>query len=287
MRTWTGLAALLALTFWLGSCATNPATGKQEISLVSSSQEAQMGAVEDKNVAATLGYYDDPTLSAYVTQVGKKLAAVKEEPNLTWQFHVVDSPEVNAFSVPGGYIYVTRGILAVVNNEAQLAGVMGHEEGHVTARHTAQQMTRAEIANVGLGVGSILSPDIRQVAGIANTGLQLLFLKFSRSNETQADELGVRYTSRASWDPREIPATYQALGRLQAKSGSAVPNFLATHPDPGNREQTTRALAQQAIAGKDPKALRVGTADYKGKIAGMVYGDDPRNGFFENTTFYH
>src|SRR5262249_1318767 len=108
-----------------------------------------------------------------------------------------------------------------------------------------------------------------------------------RSNETQADELGVRYTTRANWDPREIPATYQALGRLQAKSGSAVPNFLSTHPDPGNREQTTRQLAEQAIAGKDPKALRVGTADFKSKIAGMVYGDDPRNGLFENTTFYH
>src|SRR6476646_9423540 len=178
MRTWTGLAALFALTFWLGSCATNPATGAHEISLVSSSQEAQMGAEEDKNVAASLGYYDDPALQAYVTQVGQKLAAVTEEPNLGWHFHVVDSQEVNAFAVPGGYIYVTRGILAVVNNEAQLAGVMGHEEGHVTARHTAQQITRSQIASIGLGVGSILSSDIRQMAGIASSGLQLLFLKF-------------------------------------------------------------------------------------------------------------
>jgi predicted Zn-dependent protease len=97
----------------------------------------------------------------------------------------------------------------------------------------------------------------------------------------------VRYTSRANWDPREIPATYQALGRLQAKSGSAVPNFLATHPDPGNREQTTRQLAEQAIVGKDVKTLRVATADYKAKITGMVYGDDPRQGFFESGTFYH
>ena len=287
MRTWTGLAALFALTFWLGSCATNPATGAHEISLVSASQEAQMGAEEDKSVEASLGYYEDPALQAYVTQVGQKLAAVTEEPNLGWHFHVVDSPEVNAFAVPGGYIYVTRGILAVVNNEAQLAGVMGHEEGHVTARHTAQQITRSQIASIGLGVGSLLSSDIRQAAGLASTGLQLLFLKFSRGNETQADELGVRYTSRANWDPREIPATYQALGRLQAKSGSAVPNFLATHPDPGNREETTRALAQQAIAGKDVKTLRVATAEYKSHIQGMVYGDDPRQGYFENGVFYH
>jgi predicted Zn-dependent protease len=287
MRTGMGLAALLALTFWLGSCATNPATGEKQISLVSQSQEIQMGADADKDVQSSMGYYDDPALNAYIDQVGQKLASVTEEPNLTWHFHVVDSPEVNAFALPGGYIYVTRGILAVVNNEAQLAGVMGHEEGHVTARHSAQQMTNAQLANLGLGVGSILSSSVRQYAGLAGQGLQLLFLKFSRSNETQADQLGVRYASRANWDPREIPATYQALGRLQAKSGSAVPNFLATHPDPGNREQTTRQLAEQAIVGKDVKTLRVATADYKAKIAGMVYGDDPRQGFFEGGTFYH
>jgi predicted Zn-dependent protease len=287
MRTWTGLAALLALTFWLGSCATNPATGEKQISLISPSQEIQMGAQADKDVESSMGYYDDPALNAYIDQVGQKLASVTEEPSLAWHFHVVDSPEVNAFALPGGYIYVTRGILAVVNNEAQLAGVMGHEEGHVTARHSAQQATNAQLANLGLGLGSIFSSSIRQYAGLAGQGLQLLFLSFSRSNETQADELGVRYTSRANWDPREIPATYQALGRLQAKSGSAVPNFLATHPDPGNREQTTRQLAEQAIAGKDPKSLRVGTADYKAKIVGLVYGDDPRQGFFENGTFYH
>jgi predicted Zn-dependent protease len=287
MRTWTGMAALLALTFWLGSCATNPATGEKQISLVSQSQEIQMGAEADKDVQSSMGYYDDSALNAYIDQVGHKLAAVTERPDLDWHFHVVDSPEVNAFALPGGYIYVTRGILAVVNNEAQLAGVMGHEEGHVTARHSAQQMTNAQLANLGLGLGSILSSGVRQYAGLAGTGLQLLFLKFSRSNESQADQLGVRYTSRANWDPREIPATYQALGRLQAKSGSAVPSFLETHPDPGNREAATRQEAEQAIVGRDPKTLRVGTAEYKTKIAGMVYGDDPRQGYFEDGTFYH
>src|SRR5262245_31398360 len=287
MRTWTVLGALLVFTLWLGSCATNPATGKSQISLVSQSQEIQIGAEEDRNVQASLGYYDDAALTAYVDQVGQKLARVTELPSLTWHFHVVDSPEVNAFALPGGYIYVTRGILAVVNNEAQLAGVMGHEEGHVTARHSAQQITRAQLANIGIGVGSIVSSDFKRVAGVATTGLQLLFLKYSRGDETQADELGVRYTSRANWDPREIPATYEALKRLQEQSGSAVPSFLATHPDPGNREATTRALAQQAIAGKNTATLRVATSEFKQKIAGMVYGDDPRQGFFENGVFYH
>src|SRR5215510_1498891 len=176
MRTWTGLAALLAITFWLGSCATNPATGQKQISFVSPSQEIQMGAEADKEVQASMGYYEDAALNAYVDQVGHKLSAVTEEPNLVWHFHVVDSPEVNAFALPGGYIYVTRGILAVVNNEAQLAGVMGHEEGHVTARHSAQQMTNAQLANIGLGVGSIFSSSVRQYAGLAGQGLQLLFL---------------------------------------------------------------------------------------------------------------
>jgi len=290
MRTWSGIAALvslLALTFWLGSCATNPATGKQEFSLVSQSQEIQIGQEQNALVQQELGFYEDAALTSYVNRVGQKLAAVTELPSLVWHFHIIDSPDVNAFALPGGYIYVTRGILAVLNSEAQLAGVMGHEEGHVTARHTAQMLTRQQVANLGLGVGSILSSDVRRVSGIAGTGLQLLFLKFSRANETQADELAVRYASRANYDPRQIPPTYAALKALAEKSGSSTPGFLSTHPDPGNREATTRALAQQAVAGKDVATLRVAEAEYKHAIDGVVYGDDPRQGFFENGVFYH
>jgi predicted Zn-dependent protease len=287
MRTWSGIAALLAVTLFVASCATNPATGKKEFSLVSQSQEIQIGQEQNGLVEQELGFYEDANVTAYVNRVGQKLATVTELPSLTWHFHVIDSPDVNAFALPGGYIYVTRGILAVLNSEAQLAGVVGHEEGHVTARHTAQMLTRQQVANLGLGVGSILSSDVRRVAGVAGTGLQLLFLKFSRANETQADELAVRYSARASYDARQIPPTYAALKALAQKSGSSTPGFLSTHPDPGNREVTTRALANQAVAGKDVATLRVAEAEYKRALDGIVYGDDPRQGFFENGVFYH
>jgi predicted Zn-dependent protease len=209
------LLFLLALT----GCATNPATGQKEFSLVSEGQEVSMGQEGDKAVQAEYGVYDDPALNAYVDGIGKKLAAVSERPNLEWHFRVVDSPVVNAFALPGGYIYVTRGILAVCNSEAQIAGVLGHEIGHVTARHSARQITRSQLAQVGLGLGSIFVEGFSPYGQAASVGLQLLFLKYSRGDETQADELGVRYASRAGYDPREIPATYSALKRLAEKSG--------------------------------------------------------------------
>ena len=153
-----------ALTLLAPGCSINPATGKSQFSLVSESQEIQLGVEGDKGIQAEYGIYEDPELTAYVDRVGQKLAAVSERPDLEWHFRVIDSPVINAFALPGGYIYITRGILAVLNSEAQLAGVLGHEIGHVTARHGAQQMTRAQLAALGFGVGSAFIEGFRVVA---------------------------------------------------------------------------------------------------------------------------
>jgi len=136
------LAALVLIAGTLAGCARNPATGHNELMLVSESQEIAMGQQYDSQVVATIGLYPDPALQSYIQTLGKRLAATSERPNLPWTFRVVDDPAVNAFAVPGGFVYVTRGILAHMNNEAQLATVVGHEIGHVPARHTAAEMSK-------------------------------------------------------------------------------------------------------------------------------------------------
>src|SRR3989442_701456 len=153
-------------------------------------------------------------LRRYIQQFGARLAATSERPNLPWSFRVVDDPVVNAFALPGGFIYVTRGILAHLNSEAELAGVVGHEIGHVTARHSASQMTKQQLAHVGLVVGSIASPDFGRYAGLASQALGVLFLKYSRDNERQADDLGLRYMRRVNFDPREMPHVFEMLTRV-------------------------------------------------------------------------
>jgi predicted Zn-dependent protease len=280
------VACLIALTTWIGGCATNPATGKRQISLVSQGKEIEIGREADPAIIAEYGLYGDDAAQRYVDSVGQRLARVSHLPNLTWHFRVLDSPVVNAFALPGGYIYITRGIMAYINSEAQLAGVLGHEIGHVTARHSAQQITRSQIAGLGLIVGTIFVDAFRPYSGIAQQGLGLLFLKYSRDNETQADELGIEYAVRAGYDPREVPSTYATLKRIGERQGASLPSFLSTHPDPGDREIRTSQLAN-ASAASTRRSLVVGGVGYRRQIEGLVFGEDPRNGYFEANRFYH
>ncbi|HEX7076818.1 MAG TPA: M48 family metalloprotease [Candidatus Eisenbacteria bacterium] len=278
--------ALLAALCWIGGCATNPATGKRQISLVSENKELAIGRESDPAVIAEYGLYDDDATQRYVDSVGQRLARISHRPDLVWHFRVLDSPVVNAFAIPGGYIYITRGILAYMNSEAQLAGVLGHEIGHVTARHSAQQITRSEIAGLGVLVGMVFVDAFRPYGGLAQQGLGLLFLKYSRDNETQADELGIEYAAKAGYDPREIPQTYATLKRIGERAGSSLPSFLSTHPDPGDREIRTTQIAN-ATAASARRGLEIGSVAYRRHIDGMVFGDDPRNGYFDANRFYH
>src|SRR5437868_11822425 len=191
--------ALIAIGSPLG-CARNPVTGKRQIVLVSESEEIAMGQQSDPQVRQEYGVAEGRPLQDYVAGIGRKLVRVSHRPNLEWRFTVVDSPVVNAFAIPGGYVYITRGILAYLGNEAELAGVMGHEIGHVTARHSVRQITRQELAQLGLGIGSVLSPALGQLGNAAGSGLSLMFLRFSRDDEREADRLGVEYATRAAYD---------------------------------------------------------------------------------------
>src|SRR6266550_1155940 len=197
-RSWGAGLTVLATLGYTG-CAVNPATGARQLMLISESQEIAMGRDYDQQVAASIGLYADTAWQRWIQQFGARLAASSERPNLPWTFHVVDDPVVNAFALPGGYIYVTRGILAHLSSDAGLAG---------------------------------------QALGV-------LFLKYSRDNESQADDLGLRYMRRGNYDPREMPHVFEMLTRVsQAQGGGRVPEWLATHPNPENR----RGRIEQEIA---------------------------------------
>src|SRR5262245_62120246 len=274
----------------LSACVRNPATGKREIVLVSENQEISMGQQSDIQAREEYGVVDSPALQNYVQTIGRKLVAVSHRPNLEWHFTVVDSPVVNAFAIPGGYVYITRGILSYLGSEAELAGVVGHEIGHVTARHTVRQMTRAQLAQIGLGVGGVLSPTFGRLGNLAQNGLGLLFLRFSRDNEREADRLGVEYAARAAYDPREVSNFFEVLGRLSAAGDrETIPGWLSTHPDPPERVQTTRMLAQQWIQmlGLTPERMIVNRDNLIRAVDGMVFGNDPREGCSKGKEFYH
>lgn len=279
------VAALVLLAALATGCSTNPATGKREFLLVSADQEKQIGLQGYPATIAEYGQYDDAKLAAYVDSIGQRLAKVSELPDLEWHFTVLDDPVVNAFAMPGGYIYVTRGILAHLNSEAQLAGVLGHEIGHVTARHSARQITQQQLAGLGLGLASAFSTTFARYSGAAEQAMGLLMLKYSRDDETQADMLGIRYATAAGWDPREVPSTYAMLKRISDSAGSTLPFYLSTHPDPGNRQERTAQLAAEAVAGR--QGLVVHGHDYLGRLPGLVFGDDPRGGYFEGARYYH
>ena len=287
MRTRVWGSSLLVACLSVG-CATNPVTGRSELSLVSESQEISMGQEAARSVAASIGLYEDAQAQTYVSNLGKRLAAVSERPALPWTFQVVDDAAVNAFALPGGPIFVTRGIMVTLNSEAELAAVLGHEIGHVTAKHSVQQISRAQVAQIGLGVGSILSDRVASVAGLAGTGLSLLFLKYGRDAENQADALGFKYALTSKYDVREAADVYRTLERVGASSGGGgrLPEWLSTHPNPENRLTATQRRLD-SIGGTVPANSTVGRDQYLRVIDNMVYGANPRQGFFRNAVFMH
>ena len=278
--------------FWLfagmvvSGCALNPATGKNQLMMVSEDQEIAMGRQADTAVIASIGLYPDPVWQRYIQQFGARIAATSERPNLPWTFRVVDDPAVNAFAIPGGFVYVTRGLLAHMTSEAELASVVGHEIGHVTARHTVAEMSKQQLIGLGLAVGSMASSQVAKYAGTANQALGILYLKFSRDDESQADQLGLRYMRRASYDPRQMPEVFRMLERLSAAEGGArLPTWLETHPSPANR---VAAIDQQIAAlPQDFSGTSVNRDAYQRLLDGLIFGLNPRQGFFTGSQFSH
>ena len=284
--TLTNGATLLAMGLLAGACATNPATGQHEFSLMGEDKEIQLGQQQDVQVRKEMGVYADTGLQQYINDVGMKLAQVSERPNLPWHFTVVDVPAVNAFALPGGYIYITRGILPYLEDEAQLAGVLGHEIGHVTARHAARQYSKSTASEIGLIVGSIFVPQAAPFASLGESGLGLVMLKNSRDDELEADSLGAKYAARAGWDPDGVPQMLTTLARIEETSDSkGVPNWMQTHPIAEDRVQRVQAAVRDAEQGATQF-----TTDHDGylkRVDGLTYGDDPNHGIVRGSTFLH
>jgi predicted Zn-dependent protease len=274
------LAAALAL-----ACAKNPVTGKRQLTLVSEEQEIALGKEGAQEVLQTMARHPDPKVQGYVESIGKAMAARSERPNLPWSFTVLDDPTVNAFALPGGPIFVTRGILTHMNSEAELAAVLGHEIGHITARHSVQQISKAQLAQVGLGVGMILSPELAAIGQLAGAGLQLMFLKFGRDAERQSDELGFKYMTAVAYDPREMANVFTTLSRASEQGGGGrLPEWQSTHPDPERRAETA---ASRAAGVANPEKLKTDREEYLALLQGMKFGEDPRQGFFQGNSFLH
>jgi len=262
----SSIITCLTLVLLISSCARNPVTGKKEVSLMSAAQEQSMGDQADPSIIQQFGLYPDEALQNFINEKGKAMGAVSHRPELNYQFRLLDSPVVNAFAVPGGYVYFTRGIMAHFNNEAEFAGVLGHEIGHITARHSAKQQRNQMLGQLGFMVGVIASEKFRVFANEAGQGLGLMFLKFGS---------------------HEMADFFQTLNRLSQKSGQSIPDFLSTHPNPVNRYAKVHEMSDDMQKELGLRNLKVNRNEYLRRIDGMVYGEDPRQGYVDNGVFYH
>ncbi len=270
----------------LEACATNPVSGRRELSLVSEAQEIQMGKEASAGDVQRVGEFASGPATALVQRIGAQMAAKSERPNLPWEFHLLDDAAVNAFAYPGGFIFVTRGLMTHLNSEAELAEVIGHEIGHVTAKHTVAAISKQQLTQIGLVGASILSPQVAKFGDVLGASASLLFLKFGRDDELQADALGFKYSLAQAYDVRESPKVFTTLGRLSGDAGARIPEWQSTHPDPGNRVQR----AEQRLAGVTAAQLastKVNRDSYLRLVDGMVFGENPRQGYFKATRFLH
>lgn len=277
----------LVLALLLTTCAKNPVTGKREVMLMSEADEIKLGAASDPEIVAEYGVLENPSFQAFINEKGNEMAKVSHRSSLPFHFKILDSPVVNAFALPGGYVYFTRGILAHFNNEAQFAGVLGHEIGHVTARHGANQYSKQMLAQLGLAIGASISKELEAFSNIAGTGLQLLFMKFGREDESQSDELGVEYASKTGNDGKQMADFFKTLDKLGGSGEGRMPAFLSTHPAPLDRFEKVGELTKIWQEKLPNQSFSVNRESYLKRIDGLAYGEDPQQGFVEKSVFYH
>ncbi|HSV28041.1 MAG TPA: M48 family metalloprotease [Candidatus Omnitrophota bacterium] len=289
-QTLSGLLAGIALPT-LSGCQMAPGTGRESFNLLSADDEAKMGREAHPQIMKEFGgAYDDPALQAYVAGIGQRLVRASETPAAEYRFTVLNSDIVNAMALPGGYVYITRGLLALNGNEAELAGVLGHEIGHITARHSAQRYSRAMAANLGVGLlGAVLGTP--GVADIAQMGAAYWLSSYSQENEFEADSLGVRYVSRSGWHADAMATMLTKLrehSRLEAVMAGRSPDsvdehhFMSTHPRTVDRVQ---AAVKQSLGA--PAQGQWGEAAFLDRVDGMVWGDDPKQGIIRGRSFLH
>jgi len=272
----------------LKGCTTNPATDELSFTLfMPIEKEIEIGRQEHPKIIKQFGgVYDDPDLNEFITKTGMKLAKNSELPQLKFTFTILNTPVVNAFALPGGYVYITRGLLALANNEAQVAAVLAHEIGHITARHAAQRYSQAVIADLGLRVLSNISKNnlLNRLSGI---GTNLYLRSYSRKQELQSDNLGMRYLERSNYDSKGMVDFLKQLEKyndLQKKisQNPVMWSWFSTHP-----KISKRIVESSVTKNKDKKGGIIKKVEYLRKIDGMLFGDDPSQGFIKNNKFIH
>lgn len=303
MKTKINIILLLAgLLFFSQACSMqkSPVTGKKRVYAYSWQQEVSLGKEADGQIIEYYGLYDDEELTNYITEVGKRVLAQSHmrrentDPlfkNTPFTFRVLNSSVVNAFALPGGYNYVTRGLLTHMTSEAQLAMVIGHEIAHVAARHASQQALKQQAGTILLIGTAVIGQEVLGIPGesilnLGGTAAQLLFLRYSRDAERESDRLGVEYAAKAGYDASQGAAFFTTLKRLSDRAGANIPSHLSSHPDPGEREkdiiQRSERWRQQGFPQPD-----VNQAEFYAAIEGMVLGENPREGFTKDNVFYH
>lgn len=286
--------ALLSVSMAVSGCTTNRATGEQSFTaFMSEEDEQRVGAEEHpKMLEAFGGTYDDRALQAYVSAIGKRLVAQSETPNAEFQFFVLNDDTVNAFALPGGYVYISRGLIALCEDEAELAGVIGHEIGHVTARHSAQRYSSAMATNLGLAAVSILGSVFGAPSGVGDVisyGAQAALQSYSRTQELEADSLGARYMSRVGYAPAALTDFFAKLDIQNGIEADAAGrskdsyNIMSTHPRTADRIEQARRLAQT----QTPKNAIRERSLFLTQVDGLLFGKDPKEGFLQGDTFIH
>ena len=287
-----GLSLLGLSQLFISGCATNPVTGQPDFVLMSEQQEIAIGRQNHQAILKEIGQYPDPQLADYVQSVGERLAVHSHRPELTYRFTVLDSQQVNAFALPGGYIYIYRGLLAYLNSEAELAAVLGHELGHVTARHAVRQQSAAAATGI---IGSVIAgaSGVRGAGDIANIAGTALIRGYGREHELEADRLGAEYLARSGYDPKaminviRVLKNQESFERELARKEGREPNIyhgvFATHPDNDRRLQEVVNAAQSLKANGHRTAHKV----FLDALDGLVFGDSKKDGIRRGNHFYH
>lgn len=289
------LLIALAVMLTLAGCAQNPVSGKQDFVMMTEAQEIALGRDTDVEIRKQYNVYQNPALQNYVNRVGQALAQRSHRNNLKYHFTVVDSPEINAFALPGGYIYITRGIMAYLNSEAELAAVLGHEIGHVTARHGVRQQSAAQATSIGIALASILFPQINTQLGqsLANLFGGALLSGYGREHELESDRLGAQYLARAGYDPQAMIRVIGVLknqelfdaelARQEGREPRRYHGTFATHPDNDTRLQQVVAEAGTLTVANPME----GREEYLRQTAGLIFGDNVAEGIVRNNRFLH
>lgn len=292
----------LVILLFTSSCVVQESaiSGSKRAYAYSWDQEVQIGQEVDQEIVAQYGLYSDDALDTYFNEMSTEIlqnSHMRGEDtderfkNTEFIFRILDSPVVNAFALPGGYVYVTRGLMAHMNNEAQIAVVIGHEIGHVAARHASQRGLQQMIGQVAVIGGAILGQELLGLPGetilnLSGQAAQLLFLKHSRDHERESDQLGVEYAAKTGFAAAEGAEFFTSLRRMSEQSGQSLPNLLSTHPDPGEREEEIPRMAEDwREKGYDQQVYN--DEKYMNMIDGLIYGENPRNGFAEGGVYYH